>query len=262
MKKIIFIYFILLSPFAYAYDEWDKNTTYHAGDMVKKDGVIYVSTHWNKKSPPANNKNNWDGWITFPNNKPEWDASTSYHGGDVVAYQGKFYLSKYWNHGTTPHNNAPWLILIGADKPTPPTEPDPTLDPESKAAILGIDSNNNGLDDEYEAKIEQTYSNEKDKELAKALGISWRITTEFYFIDQELIDKKTAERAIITSSSLYSCSQDKIYKNNGYIPPNNLYFSSIHRSFSYRMAQSKLANIIDMNKNHIDNRSCAEFEEK
>ena len=262
MKRLLLSSLFLYSSLSYSYDAWDENTTYLSGDMVTKDGVIFVSTHWNKSSPPVNNENNWDGWIKFPNNKPEWDASTTYHGGDVVAYQDKFYLSKYWNNGSTPHNSDSWLILIGADKATPPTEPDTPLDPESKEAILGIDSNNNGLDDEYEEKIEETYSNEKDKELAKALGISWRSISEFYFIELELIDKETAKNITTLSSSLYSCSQDKYYENNEYTPPSELYFNTINRSYAYRMAESKLAKIIDMNENYIDEKICQSFKVK
>lgn len=258
MKKLWLSSLFLYSSLSYSYEAWDQNLTYTAGDMVTKDGIIYLSTHWNKSTPPVNNKNNWDGWITFPNNNPNWDASNTYHGGDVVAYQNKFYLAKYWNSGAIPATSEAWLILIGAEDPTPIT-PEEALDPESKEAILGIDSNNNGLDDVYEAKIEETYSNEKDKELAKALGISWRLITEFHFINQELIDKDTAKNTTIISSSLYSCSQDKFYKNNSYITPSELYFTTINRSYSYRMAEAKLAKVIDMNKNYIDESICQSF---
>lgn len=259
MKRLVLSSLFLYSSLSYSYEAWDTNTTYTAGDMVTKDGIIYVATHWNKNTPPVNNKNNWDGWITFPDNNPNWDASNTYHGGDVVAYQNKFYLAKYWNSGAIPATSEDWLILIGAEDPTPITPEEP-LDPESKEAILGIDSNNNGLDDVYEAKIEQTYSNEKDKELAKALGISWRLITEFHFIDEELIDKDTAKNTTIISSSLYSCSQDKFYKNNSYITPAELYFTTINRSYSYRMGEAKLAKVIDMNKNYIDESICQSFE--
>ncbi|MGO2509525.1 MAG: hypothetical protein ACTH6Y_11070 [Vibrio hibernica] len=122
--------------------------------------------------------------------------------------------------------------------------------------------NNNGLDDEYEEKIEETYSNEKDKELAKALGISWRSISEFYFIELELIDKETAKNITTLSSSLYSCSQDKYYENNEYTPPSELYFNTINRSYAYRMAESKLAKIIDMNENYIDEKICQSFKVK
>lgn len=259
MKKLWLFSLFLYSSLSYSYEAWDQHTTYTAGDMVTKDGVIFVSTHWNKNTAPINNKNNWDGWITFPDNNPNWDASTTYHGGDVVAYQDKFYLAKYWSSGESPDSSDAWLILIGADKPTAPIDPDEHLDPESKEAILGIDSNNNGLDDVYEAKIEETYSNEKDKALAKAVGINSRIKTEFYFIKQKLIDKETAERATIISSSLYSCSLDRFYKNNNYIIPISLYFTTINRSYAYRMAEVKLSKIIDMNKNHIDRSICLSF---
>lgn len=121
MKKLWLSSLFLYSSLSYSYEAWDQNLTYTAGDMVTKDGIIYLSTHWNKSTPPVNNKNNWDGWITFPNNNPNWDASNTYHGGDVVAYQNKFYLAKYWNSGAIPATSEAWLILIGAEDPTPIT---------------------------------------------------------------------------------------------------------------------------------------------
>ena len=256
MKKLLLSSLFLYSSLSYSYEVWDENTTYLSGDMVTKDAVIYVSTHWNKSSPPVNNENNWDGWIKFPNNKPEWDASTTYHGGDVASYQDKFYLSKYRNNGSTPHNSDSWLILIGADKATPPTEPDTPLDPESKEAILGIDSNNNGLDDEYEEKIEETYSNEKDKELAKAIGIQWRAMLEYYLINTE-IDSTSAANILAQSDFLYICTAQKKRRDIKYIQPNQLFFTSIERSYAYRMAEIKLSDsAIESDRPNINNKDC------
>lgn len=239
MKKLWLFSLFLYSSLSYSYEAWDQHTTYTAGDMVTKDGVIFVSTHWNKNTAPINNKNNWDGWITFPDNNPNWDASTTYHGGDVVAYQDKFYLAKYWSSGESPDSSDAWLILIGADKPTAPIDPDEHLDPKSKEAILGIDSNNNGLDDVYEAKIEETYSNEKDKELARAIGIQWRSMLEYQF-NNEKIDPISAANTLSQSSFLYSCSAQKKRKDLKYIQPNQLFFTSIERSYAYRITEIKL----------------------
>lgn len=259
MKKIWLSSLFLYSSLGYTYGTWDQNTTYTAGDMVTKDGVIYVSTHWSKNTPPINNENNWDGWVTFPNNNPNWDASNTYHGGDVVAYQDKFYLAKYWNNGEIPESSEAWLILIGADKPTLPTDPDKPLDPESKEAILGIDSNNNGLDDIYEAKIEETYSNEKDKELAKAIGIQWRSMLEYKF-NEEKIDPDSSANILSQSSFLYACSAQKKRKDLEYIQPNQLFFTSIERSYAYRIAEIKLYDsAIDTKRPRISIKDCDNY---
>ncbi|MFV0575809.1 MAG: carbohydrate-binding protein [Vibrio sp.] len=259
MKRILLTYLLLFSPLSYAYDEWNKNTIYKAGDIVVKDNILYVSTHWNKTNPPQNNENNWDGWVKFPNNAPNWDSSTPYQGGDVVTYQDKFYLAKYWNNGATPATSEAWLVLIGAGPISTTTKEEP-LDPESKEAILGIDSNNNGLDDEYETKIEQTYQNEADKELAKAIGIQWRSMMEYYFIDSD-IDETLARNTLYQSSFLYICSAKKSRSDPNYISPHEIYFTTIERSYAYRMAEIKLykaANYPDQTT--IDDKLCNSYQ--
>ncbi|MGR5144427.1 carbohydrate-binding protein [Photobacterium sp. DNB23_23_1] len=236
-KWWLLLFLAFFNAKAFAYDKWDKDAQYNVGDIVESNGVVYVSTHWNQGTQPVDNDNKWDGWIKLNETNPEWNADTTYTGGDIVAYNGDIYLSKQWNKKAAPNVSGHWIKIVGNVKPVdPPTE---KPDPESKEAILGKDTNKNGISDEFETIIAENYSSEGDIKLASAAAIQWRLMTEVFFSD-EPISKKFASDALYESSFIYSCIYQKKKADRKYISVNRLYFTTIDRSAAYRKAQVKL----------------------
>ena len=238
MERIILaaLIFVSFQNYAFMIPEWDEKTVYSAGDVVSFEGVNYVATHWIQGRKPEDNDNKWDGWVKLNVDNPLWDSAFAYNGGDVVLYSGDTYLAKYWNKNSIPSIDEVWVKIIGN---VPDPDSDLGSDPSSKEVVLGKDDNNNGISDELELMINETYTEEGDIKLAQAAGVQWRIILEQNY-KNEPVSFETAESMLYEAAFLYSCMLEKFSERDDYIPTTKLYFNNLERSYAYRMAEVKL----------------------
>lgn len=132
----------------------------------------------------------------------------------------------------------------------------PVIDSSSKEVVLGKDDNNNGISDELELMINETYTEEGDIKLARAAGEQWRIILEQYFSD-EPVSPETAEMMLHDAAFVYSCMLEKFSARDDYIPATKLYFDNIERSYAYRMAEKKLLEAVNYeNGRELDVERC------
>lgn len=76
--------------------DWDSNANYQIGDVVKRDGVLYVAIRNHSDSDPYtdNLSRNWQTLSSLYNFKGIWDPTSRYNTGDVVQRGGELFVAK------------------------------------------------------------------------------------------------------------------------------------------------------------------------
>jgi hypothetical protein len=101
------------------YSAWNSSTRYMPGDVVSRNGQLYVATAasadptWNVNSPPEQTPSLWSTYNCTGNTTPtcatypEWNASTRYMPGDIVTRNGQRYVATAASADPTWNVNSP-----------------------------------------------------------------------------------------------------------------------------------------------------------
>ena len=159
MKRAIlaFILFAMASSFSHAasftdIEVWQPEKSYHRGDVVRVNYEIYINIIPSKGLMPGTQERHWD--IINYNNRSEFQTKTLYRIGDVVSHDGRFYISRGMNIAVKHlqfDDSRRWVEFThpGLIYDLPPI-PD---DQDALGSLIGVDSNHNGIRDDYELAI-------------------------------------------------------------------------------------------------------------
>ncbi|MCJ2376922.1 hypothetical protein LNL84_08740 [Vibrio sp. ZSDZ34] len=252
IEKISFIAVFLIPTIAYSADEWNKNSVYESGDIVKWKGITYISSHWTQGTEPVDNQISWDGWITIDDESIEdWKQSTAYKGGDVVEYNTGFYIAKWWNTNTIPSTSSEWQRLDINTIVKPPPAPDDTN-------IIGEDNDGDGLRDDYAVTIKESYTEWKEFALATQAGKEFGKLLEFSENDVE-ITIKDAQLMAKNGIALQYCIDVYKMENPEFLNPIDLYFDTLARAIANREASTKLYHSLQGNDPVVTEIDCDKF---
>jgi len=71
--------------------DWQPNTAYSIGNIVKYGGIVYVCTVAHTSGAEQIDQANWDYYTKFDNWNSNWEIDTVYGEGDIVKYGGIVY---------------------------------------------------------------------------------------------------------------------------------------------------------------------------
>lgn len=161
MKKkltiLIAAFFMSFTPLADAADfidmsMWSADELYRRGDVVRLQDDIYISVIPSRGHSPATSGAPWHK-IDY-NDRRQIQIKSVYPLGTVVSHQGKHYISLRLNAVGLKFrldDSRRWMEF------THPgliyDIPDAPVDPDQIASLIGVDSNNNGIRDDYEREI-------------------------------------------------------------------------------------------------------------
>lgn len=255
-KRAITLAIIALSSVSstLAASEWEHNQAYNAGDVVTHLGHTYISAHWNLGNAPEKNEDVWDGWIYLDNsNIPLYQSESSYNGGAVVSYQGHYFLSKWWTKGEYPDNSNAWRLLKNYTvwPSTPKTPVKPPSDPKSAEAILGIDSDSDGIRDSYINAVVEQYQKAELVQLALSAGHEYKVLHELALEVPVSLSPQEAKRKLHSIVALEDCVEH--LKNTGQITvtPDSLYNETIYQSLYYRIGKRRLFEAMGANYDEL-----------
>lgn len=238
-NKSVIIPLFLLSWHVTAADTWIKDQTYTSGDVVEWNGTHFLSSSWSNGTEPVVNNINWDGWITLDAEKiAAWKQENVYLGGDVAEFNSEYYLSKWWNKGEIPNGSSAWQPIDVSFLITPDPGPETPKD-----KILGVDTNNDGLRDDYAEVINNTYVEPEEIKLAEAAGKEWHKLVEFG-VSGNSIDYNDAKYMIDNIVFIEMCVKEYHTNNEGYVNPFDFYFDSIPRALEKTKAENKLSRVL------------------
>ena len=95
--------------------EWDQNTEYNTGDLVRNGGYIYVSVNDGLNVIPETDDAKWKVVIPGFKFRSEWLDGTTYFSGDVVTYKGTTYTC-ILTHESVSSDSRPDLDLLQDDQ--------------------------------------------------------------------------------------------------------------------------------------------------
>lgn len=133
-------------------DRWDPAIKYLRGDVVTVDYDIYVSVLPSENISPLVNKFRWRrvDYKKYRNFAPR----KLYRPGKVVVHDGLYYLARKFNVPRSDKNlqdSSRWLEFTHPGIVYDLPEPDDSG--VGSDTIVGIDSNNNGVRDDYELEV-------------------------------------------------------------------------------------------------------------
>lgn len=184
---------VALSPLAHAVDfndleEWKPDKFYHRGDVVRLGYEMYISVLPSKGRSPQTNSIKWR--LIDYNKRRTFRIKTLYPIGSVVSHGGKHYIARALNvplSSARLNDQRRWLEFthpgLNYDLPTVPGDPDEV------DSLIGADTNNNGIRDDYEIAI--AFSNlpapVKDAALSagKAYGDLMEVASEHFEVTRE-----------------------------------------------------------------------------
>jgi len=227
------------------FKEYEDDYLYKRGNYVKHRNNIWVSRHNLSSITPEENKFSWAKVnITDVN---EWKSSQTYILGKAVKHNGKMFFSKsLWPISVDSlHSHYKWVEFshpaIGFDLPS--------FDPQDPKAstIIGIDTNQNNIRDDYEIKIIMS-----DKPVAiKVLALKAGEKYQNLMLSSDTIGSMSAEIAnnIMNGLILAEQCKRKIDRENTGIRTwkKSEFFNTFDRIKQNRLLQNKLYRIIDEN---------------
>ena len=71
--------------------QWDLNTEYKTGDVVRHGGYLYIAKIDSTASSPDNSLASWTTLVPGPKFRAEWSGDNLYYPGEVVTYLGTAY---------------------------------------------------------------------------------------------------------------------------------------------------------------------------
>ncbi|GAB2456435.1 hypothetical protein GCM10007967_08160 [Xylanimonas ulmi] len=98
-----------------AYDAWEAERVYVAGDRVVFDGRVFEAQWWTQRQEPGASP--WCSWMELGavvtthdgQDVRAWTASWVFTGGEVVEHEGQLWRARWWTRNQTPGDpHGPW----------------------------------------------------------------------------------------------------------------------------------------------------------
>ncbi|MBY5992221.1 hypothetical protein [Ferrimonas balearica] len=153
-----------------AFPEWDNETRYKRGTVVQHLSHLWVARLPNAGRPP----HEYPLWARAELvDLPEWQERRWYPLGATVIYEGTPYLARQVtrHHPDHPAGTKKWIPFdhpaLGYDLPV-------IDETQAQATLLGVDSNDNGIRDDYEVFVVMSYTG-KTRDMGLLAGRSYQL---------------------------------------------------------------------------------------
>lgn len=254
MKKKIKTFFValfaLFPSLSHAADfsempPWNPSEQYRRGKVVKFQHDIYISVNSSKGQSPDAHPDHWRR-IDY-NDRRQARIKTLYPIGAVVSHNGKHYISLRVNATGTKlrlDDSRRWMEF------THPgliyDIPDEPVDPDQLATLIGVDSNNNGIRDDYEREILFSDLPAPVKEAALSAGKVYGALMMTAFEEVE-VDEAEAREIIRNLVIARECRRSLAQLHDGAIWEETAYFNTFDRIEAKFVLQNMLADILQGN---------------
>lgn len=259
---LIAVLFISFASLAHGTDfndlsMWSAEEFYRRGDVVRLQDDMYISVIPSRGRPPATSKAHWRK-IDY-NDRRQIRIKSVYPLGTVVSHQGKHYISLRLNAVGLKFrldDSRRWMEF------THPgliyDIPDAPIDPDQIASLIGVDSNSNGIRDDYEREIlfSDLPAPVKDAALSagKVYGALMQVSLEEVEVDASMA-RDILRNMVIARECRRALSQ--IY--NGAMWEETSYFNTFDRIEAKFVLQNMLSEILASPPEYPDVDHCVEL---
>ncbi|ELH4809995.1 hypothetical protein Q9X96_003026 [Vibrio vulnificus] len=231
------LFAITLSGYTQASNEWNPTQVYNSGDLVTWKGKAYLSSHWTQGVEPLENDINWDGWIFVDeNNLKTWTPQNAFLGGDLVKIDSQYYMANWWNQNEYPETSSSWRHLKNVEF-NGDTSPDKPVDNDS---VEGLDTDNNGVRDDYEVTIRNLYSSEELLNVALSASQEWKKLIKLGLDESIPVTKEEASQIFVNLISASRCFTEIRKADPNFKSPTQFYFNTFERAMKKREAEDRL----------------------
>lgn len=247
----IFLFFatVLISQISQAKDFseiniWDAERHYQRSDIVRLGNTLYISIIKSKKISPPYSNATWQE-INLDSQK-NYNLNKLYSIGSVINFDSNKYIALKMNILTTTtdfQDLGKWFLI--SDKKNTHAITESSAD-ENINAIMGLDTNNNGIRDDYETTITLSKLPENIKSSALAAGKAYSIAITLGSSDAAItpLSAKTAIQNLIHAKR---CKQITAQKNGGLSWKESDFYNTIDRIEAKFLIQTALSNAAGKN---------------
>ncbi len=222
-----------------AFPEWDSETRYQPGVIVRHLSHLWVASQPNQAQAPHDHAH----WVRAKLvGVPQWQSGQRYVVGDTVTYKGTHYFARQMARQSPDHPSASqhWVAFehpaMGYDLPV-------IDDATAEATLLGVDSNQNGIRDDYEVFVVMTYSG-ATREIGLAAGKSYLMTLMANESAVASWSKEKAAKLFDVMVNLISCKYEIRNQDPTFTGFKHKYFNSLERFMTDRRHQNVLLDVL------------------
>ncbi|GAA5193616.1 hypothetical protein [Ferrimonas gelatinilytica] len=222
-----------------AFPQWDSDTRYPPGVVVRHLSHLWVASRPNQAQAPHQHPH----WVRAQLvDAPQWQADRRYALGDTVIYQGTHYLARQMARQSPDHpsGSQKWVAFehpaIGYELPV-------IDDATANATLLGVDSNQNGIRDDYEVFVVMTYSGQA-REVGLNAGRSYQLTLEANEIVAASWSKEKVSTLFDVRVNLISCKHQIKKEDPKYTGFKHKYLNTLERFMADRRHQDILLDLL------------------
>ncbi|PKG56136.1 hypothetical protein [Shewanella sp. GutDb-MelDb] len=223
------------------YPRFDSTQSYRRGDIVSYHNHLWVSKLPSVNHEPA--KNSWKWGQVALTNIDEWRYGHLYFLGNAVSHQKKFYFVRKFGFAK-PETNRGGYQWEAFSHPAIGYEL-PDIDYESaNLAVDGVDSNFNGIRDDYEIFVVMEHTDPVLRHLGLQAAQLYR---KLFAIARVDIDETSIQELALLTDQLVSlrvCNRQNIRTENGFNGYQHKYVNTPERFEEFLMAQKLLYEVL------------------
>lgn len=240
-------FFALFAFLAHATDfteipSWSPSERYRRGEVVRLQHDMYISVIPSKGMSPDSHPHHWRR-IDY-NDRRQVRVKTLYPLGTVVSHKGEHYISLKVNAiGIKPRLDDPRRWMKFTHPGLIYDIPDEPIDPDQLATLIGIDSNNNGIRDDYEREILLSDLSAPVKDAALSAGKAYGalMMTALEEVDVGAVEAREIIRNLVIARE---CRRALAQLHDGAVWEETAFFDTFDRIEAKFVLQNMLAEIL------------------
>ncbi|WP_156897036.1 hypothetical protein [Ferrimonas kyonanensis] len=242
MTRMLYLALMIFSISSYAldfseYDPYSFNENYRRGEIVSESNHLWVARLPGRGHPPAKSRFHW---VRVDIGHPEpWRSGRFYVLGKVVSFGNQFYLAKGvgFAQPDSGRDCCQWQVFthpgIGTDLPLVDSD-------DAKQGLEGIDSNFNGIRDDYEVAVVMESPSEAVRQAGLGAASAYKQMVSMATSADSEVTPVAAAELVDELLTVSACFRSLAGEHQGVSGFQHRYFNTFERMEAYLEAESRL----------------------